>query len=285
MIEKIKKQTHASNTHITPTLPPPTPRHIHICFQPRGIFPLFWTKFDSIKMSIFSIAAEDVFNICCMFLIKLVNYGKLHSKTFMASHAYPGQSCDVRGLCGDGPFICMQSFPGLGTFQIHSIQGKPVVTEPQKNNTQGSDDEKRSSFGTHSKSLECLPCTRLSLQHHLRITVRQAIHPAPPGPGGWQGPARDRQSEPRVLIIKTRWLSLPNAEVQMKLFSQNVLLSFPSAWQIWECKNPMGTPKESHRRLLFWLWDSQIQNGLSWEGILRQNWNTIFLDILTKFFM
>ena len=136
--------------HQTHTSPPPPPTHI--CFQPPEIFPVFWTKFDSKKMSIFSIAAEDVSNICCMFLIKLVNYGKLHSKTFMASHAYPGQSCDVRGLCRDRPIIWMQSFPGLGIFQIHSIQGKSVVTEPQENNTQGSDDEKRSSFSTHSKA-------------------------------------------------------------------------------------------------------------------------------------
>lgn len=200
-------------------------------------------------MSIFSIAAEDVFNICCMFLIKLVNYGKLHSKTFMASHAYPGQSCDVKGLCSDGPFICMQSFPGLGIFQIHSIQGKSVVTEPQENNTQGSDDEKRSSFGTHSKARRVSPahchlCSTIWGQLKGKLYTQPLLVLV-----DGRVLARDRQSEPRVLIIKTRWLSLSNAEEQMKLFSQNALLPFPSAWQIWKCKSLMGTPKESHRCL------------------------------------
>lgn len=185
----------------------------------------------------------------------------------------------VRGLCSDGPFICMQSFPGLGIFQIHLIQGKSVVTEPQENNTQGSDDEKRSSFGTHLKlqsPAHCYFCSTIwgQLKGKLRTQPSWVL-------GGWQGPgwgqtirakSSDYQNETGH-SCREQW----NYFHKMCYFLSSLLSKY-------EMQSLMGT-KESHRHLYSSDCETHKFRMGSVEGILRQNWNTIFLDILTKFFM
>lgn len=91
-------------------------------------------------------AAEDAFNACCMFVTKLVNYGKSHSKTLMSSPCLSWTELWHEGAM-KWQVIHLHviiSWPDI--FQVHSIQYKPVVSEPWENHTWCSDDETGDDF-------------------------------------------------------------------------------------------------------------------------------------------
>ena len=99
-------------------------------------------------MSIFSIAAEDAFNTCCMFVTKLimVNYGKSHSKTLMASPCLSWTELWLEEAVQWQVIHLHVIIFWHGIFQVHSIQYKPVVSEPRENHTWWSDDETGDDF-------------------------------------------------------------------------------------------------------------------------------------------